>query len=124
MKVTIQNHTPDPLAAGIDCTPDCPVKLAADILSGKWTTLIVRELLAGTRRYSELQYALLGISPKILASRLRMLEQNGLVTRRVYPTVPPKTEYSLTPLGGEMERVIRAMADFGALLADQAQETT
>ncbi|AXX97980.1 transcriptional regulator [Profundibacter amoris] len=105
---------------GVDCTPDCPVRLSADILSGKWTTLIIRELLAGTRRYSQLQYALLGVSPKILAARLRMLQSEGLVTRKVYPTVPPKTEYTLTDLGREAEQVIRAMADFGDLLAARA----
>jgi len=105
------------LRPGTDCTPECPVKLAADVLSGKWTTLIVRELLAGTRRYSQLQSALYGISPKILASRLRMLEANGLVTRKIYPTVPPKTEYTLTSLGRELEHVIGAMAQFGQLLA-------
>jgi len=110
----------DPLQAGIDCTPDCPVKLSADILSGKWTTLIIRELLAGTRRYSELQYALLGISPKILASRLRMLEAEGVLSRKSYATVPPKTEYTLTDLGREAEKVIRAMAKFGVLLKQRA----
>lgn len=114
----------DSLKAGIDCTPDCPVKLSADILSGKWTTLIIRELLAGTRRYSQLQYALLGISPKILASRLRMLESEGLLSRKIYPTVPPKTEYTLTDLGREAEKVIRAMADFGVVLAQRAIQTT
>ena len=109
----------DPLKAGIDCQPDCPVKLSADILSGKWTTLIIRELLAGTRRYSQLQYALLGVSPKILASRLHMLESEGLINRKIYPTVPPKTEYSLTKLGLEAENLIRAMADFGILLGQR-----
>jgi len=107
---------PDPLLAGVDCTPDCPVGLAADILSGKWTTLVFRELLAGTRRYTQLQHALLGISPKVLAARLKMLEAKGLLTRKVYPTVPPKTEYSLTERGKLVEPVIRAMADFGAQL--------
>ncbi len=107
------------LHAGTECTPDCPVKLAADILSGKWTTLIIRELLSGTRRYTQIQHALLGISPKILASRLRMLEQEGLVTRKVYPTIPPKTEYSLTGLGKELEHVIQSLAGFGELLKKQ-----
>jgi DNA-binding HxlR family transcriptional regulator len=116
----MNEHPTDPLQPGLDCSPDCPVKLAADILSGKWTTLIVRELLAGTRRYSRLQHALLGISPKILASRLRMLEANGLVTRKIYPTIPPKTEYSLTKLGHELEHVIRAMALFGSLLGQSS----
>lgn len=105
------------LQSGVDCTPDCPVKMTADILLGKWTTLIIRELLSGTRRYSQLQYALLGISPKILASRLKMLQSNGLITRKVYPTIPPKTEYTLTELGQEMRHVIGAMAQFGQLLA-------
>lgn len=111
--------TSNPLQAGVDCTPDCPVKLASDILSGKWTTLIIRELLAGTRRFSQLQYALLGVSPKILSSRLRMLEENGIVTRKIYPTVPPKTEYNLTDLGRELEHVILSMAKFGTLLANK-----
>lgn len=103
----------DTMTAGIDCTPGCPVQRAAEILSGKWTTLIFRELLAGTRRYSELQYALLGISPKVLAQRLHLLEDHGLLTRKVYPTVPPRTEYTLTPAGRAVEPVIRAMAAFG-----------
>ncbi len=120
MKVTSNKvRGEDALQPGIDCTPECPVKLAADILSGKWTTLIVRELLAGTRRYSQLQSALFGISPKILANRLRILEANGLVIREVFPTIPPKTEYTLTTLGREMEHVILAMAQFGQLLAKQ-----
>ena len=105
------------LQAGVDCTPDCPVALAHEVLSGKWTTLIFRELLAGTRRYSELQHALLGVSPKILAARLRMLEARGLVTRKLTPSVPPKTEYTLTEPGRKAEPVIRAMAEFGAALA-------
>jgi len=118
MKVTSkQGPVVDPMEPGVECAPDCPVKLAADILSGKWTTLIIRELLAGTRRYSELQHALYGISPKILASRLRMLEKNQLVNRKIYPTIPPKTEYTLTKLGRELEHVIMAMAQFGQLIA-------
>ncbi len=107
----------DPLQAGIDCSPDCPVALAHEVLAGKWTTLIFRELLAGTRRYSQLQHALLGVSPKILAARLRMLEARGLLTRKVTPSIPPKTEYALTARGRAAEPVIRAMAVFGAELA-------
>ncbi len=108
--------TPDYTQAGTDCAPDCPVALAHEILSGKWTTLVFRELLAGTRRYSELQYALLGVSPKILTARLRMLEAKGLLTRKVTPSVPPKTEYTLTDKGRCVEPVIHAMATFGANL--------
>lgn len=115
---------PDPLQAGIDCTDDCPVRLASDMLSGKWTTLIIRELLAGTRRYTQLQHALLGVSPKVLASRLRMLQSEGLISRKVYATVPPKTEYSLTDLGKEAEQVIRALANFGLILGEHSAKST
>lgn len=123
MNEMVQDPTHDPLQPGVDCSDDCPVRVASDILTGKWTTLIIRELLGGTRRYSQLQYALLGVSPKVLAARLRMLEGEGLVTRKVYACVPPKTEYALTPLGREMEQVIRAMADFGVKLARQRTQT-
>ena len=98
------------------CNDDCPVKKTAGIIEGKWTTLVVRELLLGKRRYSDLQRALSGISPKILTARLRLLEQRRLVTRTVYPTVPPATEYELTPLGRRLEGVIKAMAEFGSEL--------
>lgn len=91
----------------------CPVRLAAEIIEGKWTTRIIRELLQGTCRYSELQRNLSGISPKILTERLKMLEYHKLVSKKIYPTIPPKTEYSLTPLGSEMQYVIAAMAEFG-----------
>lgn len=107
------------IQAGVDCQPGCPVQRAADVISGKWTTLIIRELLAGTKRYTELQHALLGVSPKVLAQRLKMLEERGLVIRTLYPAVPPRTDYRLTDLGRALEPVIRAMADFGLKLADR-----
>jgi len=101
------------------CDDDCPVAKASSVLSGKWTTLIVRDLLSGTKRYSELQRSLLGISPRMLAARLSMLEEAGLVTKTIYPTVPPKTEYKLTEAGRRIEPGIAAMAAFGAGLADE-----
>lgn len=100
----------------MDCKPDCPVARAHEVLGGKWTTLIFRDLMGGTRRYSELMRSLDGISPRMLAERLKMLEAEGLVTRKVFPTVPPTTEYALTDLGRGMGPVIAAMADFGASL--------
>ena len=100
-----------------DCTAECPVKKTAGIIEGKWTTLVIRELLPGKRRYSELQRALDGISPKILTARLRHLEREKLLKRTVYPTVPPTTEYELTPLGCGLEMVINAMAAFGNKLS-------
>lgn len=103
-----------------DCSSDCPVAAAASVLDGKWTTLIFRELLGGTKRYSQLQRAIAGISPRMLAMRLGDLEASGLVDKTIYPTVPPKTEYALTPLGRTIEPVIAAMAEFGVQLQQQA----
>ncbi len=100
-----------------DCDEACPVRRAADVFEGKWTTQIIRDLLPGPRRYSELQKGLPGISPKILTERLKMLESKGLLHKTIYPTIPPKTEYELTPLGRDMEQVIAAMAKFGTSLA-------
>ena len=99
-----------------DCTDECPVRRAAQIIDGKWTTQIVRDLLPGKRRYSELLHSLSGISPKVLAARLRFLEQQGLLTKTIYPEVPPRTEYALTRLGKRLNGVIAAMAAFGQAL--------
>lgn len=95
------------------CDDECPVQRTARVIDGKWTTLIVRDLLSGKKRYSELQRSLSGISPRLLALRLRTLEQKGLLVRTVYPTIPPTTDYALTPLGKQLRKVIQAMANFG-----------
>jgi DNA-binding HxlR family transcriptional regulator len=116
----MEKHVPANIPFDADCTPACPIAAASEILSGKWTTLVFRDLFGGTRRYSELQASLAGISPRILADRLRLLEERGLVHRRVIPTVPPKTEYSLTETGRLIEPVLAAMAGFGQML----QQTT
>ena len=100
-----------------DCDGTCPVQRTAKILDGKWTTLIVRDLIGGKKRYSELQRSLSGISPRLLAARLRLLEEHSMLTRTVYPTVPPTTEYELTSLGHGLRDVIEAMAKFGGNLA-------
>ncbi|MDQ7016972.1 MAG: helix-turn-helix domain-containing protein [Gammaproteobacteria bacterium] len=103
----------DSLVKEQPCDDECPVKKTAAIIEGKWTTLVIRELLPGKKRYSQIQRALTGISPKVLTSRLRMLEQKGLLTRTVYATVPPTTEYELTELGENLREVLNAMAEFG-----------
>jgi len=98
------------------CDEECPVMRTAKIIEGKWTTLIVRDLLGGKKRYSELQRSLITISPKLLAGRLRMLEKNKLVKRTVYPTVPVTTEYELTALGKKLKKVISSMSEFGQMI--------
>ncbi len=102
------------------CDDDCPIKKTADVIEGRWTTLVIRELLPGKKRFSEIQRALSGISPKVLTARLRLLEQRQLLTRTVFATVPPKTEYELTPLGRQLESVLDAMAAFGERLSSDA----
>ena len=98
------------------CLDSCPVAKAARIIDGKWTTQIVRDLLPGKKRYSELLRSLAGISPKVLAARLRFLEEEGLLTKTLYPEVPPRTEYTLTRRGRRLTGVISAMAAFGKAL--------
>jgi DNA-binding HxlR family transcriptional regulator len=98
------------------CNVGCPVQATAQIIEPKWATLIIRDLLSGKKRFSELERSLGSISPKILSERLRELEAKQLITRSVYPTVPPTTDYALTALGKELEAVIHAMQEFGNLL--------
>lgn len=74
-------------------------QLALELVSDKWTILLVHALKSGTRRYSELMRDVSGISQRMLILTLRHMERDGLITRKVYPVVPPKTEYTLTPLG-------------------------
>lgn len=98
----------------VACDDNCPIKKTSKLIEGKWTTLVIRELLPGKKRYSEIQKALAGISPKVLTTRLRHLESNKLISRTVYPTIPPTTEYALTKLGKKLEAVLMAMAKFGS----------
>ena len=78
---------------------NCPTRLALDRIADKWTVLIVGCLATGTHRFGELRREIDGISPKVLTQKLRELERDGAVMRKVYASVPPKVEYSLTPLG-------------------------
>ena len=93
---------------------DCPVERALEVIGGKWTMLILRELYVGTKRFGELRAALAGISPKTLTERLRILEKQGIVARKIYPEVPPRVEYSLTGRGRTLGPIIEAMREWGA----------
>jgi DNA-binding HxlR family transcriptional regulator len=96
----------------------CPVARTAEIVSGKWTLLIIRDLTYGTQRFSELERSLEGISPKTLSERLSALEAQGVVSRRTYAEVPPKVEYSLTEKGHALASVIEAMRSYGKAWLD------
>jgi DNA-binding HxlR family transcriptional regulator len=110
----------DPAPTDAACTADCPVQRASQVLDGKWTTLIVRDLLGGAQRFSQLQRSVGRVSPRLLTARLRLLEQEGVLTRSVHPTLPPTTEYALTDHGRRLYGVIQALAEFG--LAAQARD--
>ena len=92
---------------------ECPVEITLNLLSSKWKTLIIRELLTGTKRFSEIKRMLPGVTQKMLTQSLRGLEDDGLIERKVYPVVPPKVEYKLSELGISLSPVIDEMRRFG-----------
>ena len=92
----------------------CPVCRTADVVCGKWTLLLVRELAEGTTRFCELERSLSGISPRTLSLRLRALEEEGIVERQTVPEVPPRVEYALTPKGRALLPIIEDMRAWGA----------
>ena len=81
---------------------DCPTRLALDRIADKWTVLIIGRLASGTLRFGQLRKDIDGISPKVLTQKLRELERDGLIARKVYASVPPKVEYKLTQLGSTL----------------------
>src|SRR5918992_2170144 len=91
----------------------CPVCATADIICGKWTILVIRDLAAGRSRFCELERSLAGISPRTLSLRLRALEEQGIVERHTYPEVPPRVEYSLTLKGRALLPLIEDMRAYG-----------
>ncbi|MEY9967889.1 DNA-binding HxlR family transcriptional regulator [Streptacidiphilus sp. MAP12-16] len=100
-----------------ECADDgCPVARAVQILDGRWTMLVIRDLLGGTKRFTELRTSLVGISPKTLTDRLRSLEEHGLVLRVIHAEVPPRVEYTLTDTGLSLEPAIRALGAWGATM--------
>jgi DNA-binding HxlR family transcriptional regulator len=91
----------------------CPVGCCAEIISGKWTLLVIRDLADGTSRFCELERSLKGISPRTLSLRLRALEEHGIIERQTYPEVPPRVEYGLTPKGDALVPLIDDMREYG-----------
>lgn len=94
--------------------PRCPVEVTLTLIDERWKVLILRELLYGTRRFGEIRKALGNVSTKVLTANLRSMENNGLLTRRVYPEVPPKVEYTLTELGYSLKPILFAMVEWGS----------
>ncbi len=92
---------------------DCPVCRTAEIVCGKWTLLVIRDLADGRSRFCELERSLKGISPRTLSLRLRALEEEGIVARRTFPEVPPRVEYALTEKGLALLPIIDGMREYG-----------
>lgn len=93
--------------------PACPVETTLSLLSSKWKVLIMRDLLPGTKRFGELRRSVGNVSQKVLTQQLRDMEDSGLVSRKIYAEVPPRVEYSLTPLGLSLRPVMEAMWKWG-----------
>lgn len=93
--------------------PACPVETTLSLIGDKWKVLILRDLMAGTKRFGELKKSIGKVSQKVLTSQLRDMEENGLVHREVYAEVPPRVEYSLTELGRSLQPILYAMQVWG-----------
>ncbi len=109
---TTPKDTMEPQAENRD-RATCPVETTLAVIGGRWKVLIIRELFPGVKRFGELHRALQGITQKMLTQQLREMEQDGLVHRQVYLQVPPKVEYSLTPLGETLKPILNSMHEWG-----------
>lgn len=99
--------------------PACPVATTVQLIGSKWKLLIMRDL-QRPWRFNELRKDLEGVSQKVLTDSLRSMEKDGIITRTVYPEVPPRVEYALSALGESMRPIISAMAEWGKKYKDQA----
>jgi len=104
MELITTNHIDDTV---------CPIARTAEIISGKWTLLIIRDLASDVKRFNQLERSLHGISPKTLSERLRSLEEEGIIVRQTFAEVPPRVEYSLTEKGRDLVNVIESMRTYG-----------
>lgn len=101
--------------------PECPVATTVQIIGSKWKILILRNLLVRPWRFNELKRDLGSISQKVLTDSLRAMEADGIITRTVYPEVPPRVEYALSELGETMRPVIRSMESWGLYFKETQQ---
>ncbi len=102
--------------------PDCPVATTVQLIGNKWKLLILRNLLARPWRFNEMRRSIPGISQKVLADNLRALEADGIITRTVFPEVPPRVEYALSELGDSMRPIIQAMEAWGLNYQQRVRE--
>lgn len=96
-----------------DNLPVCPVETTLMLIGNKWKVLIIRDLLTGTKRFGELKKSIGKVSQKVLTTQLRDMEEDGLISRKIYAEVPPRVEYSLTELGKSLQPILNAMLQWG-----------
>lgn len=96
-----------------DCSPGCAVEAAIGLIDGKWKSVILFHLMEGTLRFSEIRRHIPAVTQRVLTNQLRELEVDGLITRKVYAQVPPKVEYSLSPLGRSMQPILLSLKAWG-----------
>ncbi|SHH98251.1 winged helix-turn-helix transcriptional regulator [Clostridium grantii] len=93
--------------------PECPVEATLLLIGNKWKVLILRDLMNETMRFNELMRSVTGITQKVLTSQLRDMEKDGLLSRKIYPVIPPKVEYSLTNTGRSLKPILDTLATWG-----------
>ena len=113
MSVTFKKEVLGVLMKTKDELPDCPVATTVALIGNKWKLLIIRNLLVRPWRFNELHKSLDGISQKVLTESLRQMEADGIITRTVYPEVPPRVEYALSELGESMRPILDSMQAWG-----------
>lgn len=96
-----------------DCDPGCSVEAVISLIDGKWKCVVLFHLLGGTMRFNEIRRQIAGVTQRTLTNQLRELEQDGLIRREVYAQVPPKVEYSISPLGRTLEPILMALKTWG-----------
>ena len=106
-----------------DELPACPVATTVQLIGSKWKLLILRNLLMRPWRFNELRRDLEGISQKVLTDSLRTMEEDGIITRTIYPEVPPRVEYALSPLGESMKPILDAMKEWGIAYKNKMRQT-
>ena len=109
------------MASAVKALPACPVETTLTLISDKWKVLILRDLMPGSKRFGELQKSIGTVSQKVLTAQLREMEQSGLLTRTVYPEVPPRVEYTLTDLGRSLKPILDALQNWGEAYKAQNQ---
>lgn len=93
--------------------PECPVETTLMLIRDRWKVLIIRDLLNGTKRFGKIKKSVGNVSQKVLTANLRSMEDSGLLTRKVYPEVPPRVEYTLTQTGYSLKPILDAMVKWG-----------